>query len=186
MNNKQFMNELESALKGLSDEERQDILRDFQEHFNIGLADGKTEEQIAESLGSPQHIAKELRATYHVEKMETTASSGNIFRALWAVIGLGFFNFVIVLGPFVALTVFVLSSWAGGIAFVASPILVLVNVMIHPSTFEWFDIFFSIMLSGAGLLIVIGLYFATKVLINLFVRYLKYNVSLVKGGLKDE
>lgn len=186
MNNKQFMNELESSLKGLPDDERQDILRDFQEHFNIGLADGKTEEQIAESLGSPQQIAKELRASYHVEKMETTASTGNIFRALWAVVGLGFFNFVIVLGPFVALTAFVLSSWVGAIAFVASPILVLGNIIVNPGTFEWFDLFFSIMLTGAGLLLVIGLYYVTKVLTNLFVRYLKYNVSLVKGGLKDE
>lgn len=186
MNNKQFMNELESSLKGISNEERQDILQDFQEHFINGLEDGKSEEEIASSLGSPHHIAKELLATHHVEKVEATASTGNIFRALWAVVGLGFFNLVIVLGPFVALAAVVFAGWAAGISFVASPILVLVNVLFNPLSFEWFELFFSIMLAGAGLFITIGLFFATKTLSSLFVRYLKYNVSLVKGGLKHE
>ena len=61
------------------------------------------EEQIAGALGSPSQIAKEILATYHLEKVENTASAGNIMRAAWAVIGLGFFNLVIVLGPFIAL-----------------------------------------------------------------------------------
>ncbi|WP_430786882.1 HAAS signaling domain-containing protein [Virgibacillus flavescens] len=186
MNSKQFINELESALKGLPDAERQDILRDFQEHFTMGLAEGKTEEQIASSLGSPQHIAKELRATHHVEKMEATASTGNILRAVWAVIGLGFFNLVIVLGPLIALASIVFAGWVSGFAFVVSPVLVVIEALFFPSTFEWFELFFSIMLTGAGLLLLIGLFYATKALINLFIRYLKYNVSLVKGGLKDE
>ncbi|WP_099156706.1 HAAS signaling domain-containing protein [Virgibacillus ndiopensis] len=186
MTKNQFMKELDLSLKGLSSNERQDILQDFQEHFAIGVEEGKTEEQIADSLGSPKHIAKELLATYHIEKVETTATTGNIFRALWAVIGLGFFNLVIILGPFVAIVALVVAGWASGAAFIASPLLVLVNVLFNPRTFEFFDLFFSIMLSGIGLFIAVGMFVATKVLTNLFVRYLKYNVSLVKGGLKHD
>lgn len=186
MTKDQFLKKLEAGLRRISFEERSDILQDFEEHFAEGLAEGKTEAGISESLGSPNQIAKELLADYHIEKMEATASTGNIFRAVWAVIGLGFFNLVIVLGPFVALAAVVVAAWAVGIIFIASPLMVLGNVIIYPTTFELFDLFFSILLCGIGLFIVVGLFFATSAVVKLFVRYLKYNVSLVKGGLKDD
>ncbi|WP_164670110.1 HAAS signaling domain-containing protein [Virgibacillus doumboii] len=186
MNREQFLKSLENGLKKLPQAEREDILHDFREHFSMGSADGKTEEQIAESLGSPKQIAKELQANYHIEKVEATATTGNIFRAVWAVIGLGFFNFVIVFGPFVALLAILFAGWTSGIAFIVSPLMVLINVITYPAGFEWFDLFFSFMLCGVGLFIVIGMFSATKALANQLVRYLKYNVSLVKGGLKDE
>jgi uncharacterized membrane protein len=123
-------------------------------------------------------------ATYRVEKVKGITKTGNMLRAIWAVIGLGFFNLVIVLGPFVALAGVIIAGWIVGISFVASPILVLINVSIHPQFFEFFDLFFSIGLAGLGLFIAIGMFFATRAITNGFVRYLKYNVGLVKGGLK--
>lgn len=98
MNKKQFLSKLESSLKSLPANERQDILQDFEEHFTIGLQEGKTEEQISTSLGSPHQIAKDMVAAYHLERVETKATFGNILRAVWATIGLGFFNLAIVLG----------------------------------------------------------------------------------------
>ncbi|WP_043934731.1 DUF1700 domain-containing protein [Bacillus sp. EB01] len=184
MTKKQFLTILNASLKRLPSDERQDILQDIEEYFEIGLGEGKTEEQLAASLGSPQQIAKELVATYRVEKVEETATAGNIFRAVWAVIGLGFFNLVIVLGPFVALVGIIIAGWLVGVSFVASPILVLINVAIYPQIFELYDLFFSIGLAGLGLFIAIGMFFATRSLTNGFVRYLKYNVRVVKGGMK--
>lgn len=185
MNKEQFLTELDASLKRITVEERQDILQDFEEHFAVGLEEGKTEEEIAASLGSPHQIAKEMLASYHIEKVETTATTGNVFRAVWAVIGLGFFNLVIVLGPFIALIGVLFGGWIAGISFVASPLLVLFDMIIHSGTFELFTLFVSLALAGLGLFIVIGMYFVTRVLINGFVRYLKFNTKLVKGGLKD-
>lgn len=182
----QFIRILDSSLKRLPEEEREDILQDFEEHFDFGLEEGKTEEQISESLGSPQQIAKELLANYHLEKVAATATTGNVFRAVWAVIGLSFFNLVIVLGPFIALVAIIASGWIVGIAGALAPILELVNMAINPFTFGWFNIFFSLILSGIGLFILIGMYFATRALMNGFVRYLKFNTRLVKGGLKHD
>ncbi|AXI07712.1 hypothetical protein CUC15_01355 [Oceanobacillus zhaokaii] len=184
MTKKQFLTKLNASLKKLPPEERQDIMQDIEEYFAIGSEEGKSEEQIATSLGSPEQIAKELVATHRVEKVEETTSTGNIIRAVWAVIGLGFFNLVIVLGPFVALAGVIIAGWLMGVSFVVSPILVLINVFIHPEVFELFDLFFSIGLAGIGLFIAIGMFFATRAIKNGFVRYLKYNVGLVKGGLK--
>lgn len=182
----QFLRLLDSSLQRLPSEEREDILQDFKEHFAIGAEEGKTEEQITEALGTPQQIAKELLAARHLEKVEVTATTGNVFRAVWAVVGLSFFNLVIVLGPFVALVGFVVAGWVSGVAFIVSPLLTLVNMLIFPGAFQWFDLFVSLILSGIGFFIAIGMYFATRGIIRGFVRYLKFNSRLVKGGLKHD
>lgn len=186
MNKDQFLKSLANGLKRLSQEEREDIIRDFQEHFLIGSEEGKSEEEISQSLGSPYQIARELLAAYHLEKAEETATTGNILRAVWAVIGLSFFNLVIVLGPFIGLVGILFGGWAAGLSFIVSPLLVLINTAVYPESFELFELFLSIGLCGLGLFIVIGMLFATRGLMNLFVRYLKFNINLVKGGMKNE
>ncbi|HLR67677.1 HAAS signaling domain-containing protein [Virgibacillus alimentarius] len=186
MNKEQFLNQLDKSLKNLSQKERKDIIRDFEEHFAFGQQEGKTEEEIAASLGQPNQIAKELLATYHLEQVEATATAGNVMRALWAVIGLGFFNLVIVLGPFIGLAAVVLAGWTVGVVFAASPLLVLFNAVIYPETFVLFDLFFSIALTGLGLFIAIGMYYVTRVLTSGFIHYLRFNVKLVKGGMKHD
>lgn len=184
MNRQQFLNSLDASLQKLSSDERKDILQDFEEHFANGIAEGKSEEHISASLGSPNQIAKELLASHLLEKAENTETTGNIIRAMWAVIGLGFFNVVIVLGPFIAIAALVFAGWASSIAFITCPLFVFVNVIFNPDTFILFDLFFSMMLCGLGLFIAIGMFFITKAFIRGFVRYLKFNTKMVKGGLK--
>jgi uncharacterized membrane protein len=184
MSKNKFLQQLNESLKPLSLKEREDILQDYEEHFSIGLQEGKTEEEIVTSLGSPNHIAKELLAGYHVEQATARATAQNVLRATWAVIGLAFFNLVIVLGPAIALAGFILSAWAIGLCFLASPILVLGEAIVHPSGFFLFNFFMSLAFCGLGYFILIGMLFVTRLAIKGFVRYLKYNVSLVKGGLK--
>ncbi|MGY4688198.1 DUF1700 domain-containing protein [Salibacterium sp. K-3] len=186
MNKEQFLRKLDAALDKLSYDEREDILQDFREHFDIGIGEGKTEEEISKSLGSPNQIAKELLASYYLEKVKDTSTTGNILRAVWAVIGLGFFNLVIVLGPFIGIVSVILAGWVSGAAFILSPLLVLVNPAINPGTFEVFDLFFSITLTGLGLLIAIGMMYVTRFVMVGFVRYLNFNVNLVKGGMTHE
>lgn len=64
MTENQFINELENALKRLPTDERNDILQDIREYFSDGREDGKAEEEIAASLGSPAKIAAELLEAY--------------------------------------------------------------------------------------------------------------------------
>ena len=67
MNKEHFMIELKLSLRDLDESERQDVMRDYLEHFENGLAEGKTEEQIAKELGSPSQIAKEILTTLGVK-----------------------------------------------------------------------------------------------------------------------
>ena len=185
MNKDEFLSQLNDSLKRLPSAEREDILQDFIEHFEIGLSEGKSEDEIIKALGSPQHIAKEMVAAYHVEQVGQTASAGNMFRAVWAVIGLGFFNLVIVLGPFIALAGVVLAGWIVGLSFITSPILYIINIVIYPEIFVLFDLFVSIFLSGIGIFITIGMVHFTQWLVKGFVKYLNFNIRMVKGGMNN-
>ncbi len=184
MNKTQFLKTLSMHLTRLPGDEREDVIRDFEEHFSVGYEEGKSDEEITKGLGSPQKIAKELVATYHLDQMETNMSAANIIRAIWAVIGLSFFNLIIVLGPFIAVVAIIFSGWVSSLAFIASPLLLLLNLIILPGKFEVFDFFFSITLCGLGIFIAVVMFYLTKWMTQLTIRYLKFNVNLAKGGLK--
>lgn len=183
MNKEQFLKQLNDGLGKLPEYEREDIIQDFHEHFDIGLNEGKSEQEIISSLGSPQKIAKEMVATYFVDQVETSSSAGNVMRATWAVIGLGFFNLIIVLGPFIGIVAIVLGGWVMSAGFTVAPLLVLLNRLIYPSSLHLFDLFTSIALCGLGLFIGVGMYYLTRAAISGFNRYLKFNINFVKGGL---
>lgn len=59
MNKKDYLDLLRYYLRDLPDLVVEDIVYDYEEHFNIGLAKGKTEEEIAKELGYPDDVAKE-------------------------------------------------------------------------------------------------------------------------------
>lgn len=185
MTKDQFLKVLSSGIQKLPKEEQDDILQDFEEHFQIGLEEGKSEEEIVKSLGSPQQIAKELVATYHIESFNEYKSVSNVLRATWAVIGLGFFNLTIVVIPFIVIASLILAGWLTSISFLVSPLLVLINGVIFPRTFEFFELFLSITLCGLGIFTTIGMYYVTRFFSNIFVRYLKFNVNFVKGGINN-
>lgn len=59
MNKRDYLDLLRYYLRDLPDVMVNDIIYDYEEHFNAGIENGKTEEQISEELGSPDDIAKE-------------------------------------------------------------------------------------------------------------------------------
>src|SRR4030042_4673850 len=98
MNKKQFIHEFERNLKGVSRENKKEIIQDYEEHFAIGKKKGRKEEEIAKSLGNPKQLAKQARIELLITKAEEEKSVGNIFRMIFATIGMSFFNLVFVVG----------------------------------------------------------------------------------------
>ncbi|AMQ05456.1 DUF4097 family beta strand repeat protein [Sporosarcina sp. resist] len=79
MTENQFIVELETALNQLPAEERNEIIQDIQEYFSNGREDGKTENDIATSLGSPTKIAEELlESSSFVESKAEIVSTNEI------------------------------------------------------------------------------------------------------------
>lgn len=59
MTKTEFLQQLYNHLLPLAAAERDEIIADFEEHFQAGAESGKTEEQICEELGSPQSCAQQ-------------------------------------------------------------------------------------------------------------------------------
>ena len=117
MNKEQYLNKLK---KMLPENESQDILNDFKEHFITGLAEGKTEQEIIESLGDPLEIAKEYG---YVEDRVSKLPAGN--RAI-ALIGLVFFDLIIGIPIIASLISVWVSLWAVVVSLVAAGIVAII------------------------------------------------------------
>ncbi|NQT67009.1 MAG: DUF1700 domain-containing protein [Actinobacteria bacterium] len=189
MNKKDFMGRLSSHLGGISWKDREDVISDFEEHFKEGLAEGRTEEDIADSLGDPKALARQLRASILVSEAERTTSAANITRAVFATLGLGFLNLVFILGPFIAIVAVLISLFAAAISVTASGITVFLASIIGPFFPQYYAvlinpaaaIFSSIGLTCFGILFFIGDIYLAKLLYRLFVRYIKFNLRIIKG-----
>lgn len=90
MGRNEFIRSLESYLSKVPERDRKDMLYDFEEHFTIGIENGKTEEEVVSELGDPQMIAKDLIAEYRISAAEKDRSVPNITRAMIATISLSF------------------------------------------------------------------------------------------------
>ena len=184
MNRETFLQELSYHLSALPKEERNDILNDYNEYFENGLLEGKSESEISENLGSPEMIAKELNISNTFAKVEDKMTVSNVMGAIGLTIGLSFLNFIIVLGPALAIAGILLGGWGASIAFILSPFLQLIGIILGFNQAYAFEIFISIALSGLGILLLIAMYYVTLFSSKVFIKYCKWNVSVVKGGMK--
>jgi len=181
MNQNAFLTKMKQELKGLSETEKQEILSDYEEHFEAGKLEGRTEEDIVRELGNPKTIAKELRMNNHLEKAENQQSFSNIMRAILATISLSFFNLVIVLGPAIALFAFYITLWCISVSFVFGGIALLFSVLIGNSGSPLTNMFTFSALSGLGLILGVGMTYITKPLYKVALTYMKWNVKIAKG-----
>lgn len=68
MTKQEYLDLLRYYLEDLPSLVVNDIIYDYEEHFNIGLGDGKSEEEISAELGSPELIAQDYLATERLKR----------------------------------------------------------------------------------------------------------------------
>jgi uncharacterized membrane protein len=189
-NEQEYIRILRSRLEGtIPRDELDELLSDYSEHFRIGKANGRSEEELFRSLGSPEDVAREIRATHLVKRAENVKSCGNLFHAVLATIGLGLFNLVFVLVPFILLVVLLLMVFILGIVFtVFGPVAFVYSVLQIagiPAFAIWRSpaagVFFSIGITTFGLLLVIGDYYLARFFYRIGIRYLKWNIGVISG-----
>ncbi|MCK5762959.1 MAG: DUF1700 domain-containing protein, partial [Clostridiales bacterium] len=193
LNKKEFLNVLEKGLSGLKKEERKDILLDYEIHFAEGIKEGKSEKLICEDLGSPKEIGKLYKANILIDEADKNVSTDNIIKAIIASIGLGIFNIVLVLGPFLGLIGVVIAIFAVSIALVTSGMVIFIDSVIMPISFLYLylpkylmlnptiSVFLSMSLVMIGVLIFVLGIFLCRGIYHLTVRYLKFNLKMIKG-----
>lgn len=82
----EFLRLFTASLRHMQPDEKEDILQDFKEHFEIGLASGKTQREIAEELGDPRQLARMYSAESATDKAAETKGFKDTLRMIGAVI----------------------------------------------------------------------------------------------------
>ena len=190
MNKEGFLLELKRSLRVMSEEERRDVLSDYEEHFRMGAAEGASEESICRSLGNPRVIGTSYAIDTLLEERQESGElrATSVLRALLASISLTFFNLFFILGPFLALLGIMAGFWAvavslplAGIALMLAPL----AFAVVPRYFFIADIngaflvFAGLGTAALGVLAVIGMAQLTRALVKLVAAYVKFNARIV-------
>jgi len=169
MTKKEYMRKLKQLLPNA---EQKDILLDYEEHFLTGMAEGKSEEQIAKELGSPEEVASEYT------KIPKPRSSSNI---IFGIIGILLFDLFIGISIIASIFSAWISLWAGVISILVSAVALIIGgafiTMLQP--LPWFvALFAGISLLGLAALLGIGMVYVTKWLFKGLMWFVNLHVKI--------
>lgn len=187
----QFLDELALKLSGLGQEERQEILADYMEHFAAGAASGKSEQEIVFDLGSPDEIARDILA----ERGEISAGEAPYYvprpvvrkkRGVAGKTGL----FLAMLIPNLVVYSLLLSFWgvvvglAGStLGFFLTPFGFVLDAVLNQN-FELYKLFGTIAVVGLGFIFFVLTIWLAKAMVTASIAYTKFNIHLMKGESK--
>lgn len=97
MTRAEFMSRLRRGLAGLPAAAASEIAADYETHFADGLAAGRTEAEVAEALGDPDRLARELKAEAGIRRWRQEQNPSSAAAAVFAVLGLGAVDILILL-----------------------------------------------------------------------------------------
>ncbi|PZQ58276.1 MAG: hypothetical protein DI570_18130 [Phenylobacterium zucineum] len=131
MTRQAFLARLREGLRGLPPQAVADIISDYETHFADGEAAGRTEAEVAAALGSPERLARELRAETSLNRWREERSPSSAAAAVFAVLGLGAIDILILLpiligvvSALIGIAVAVIAAFfAGAFVFAAGPFL---------------------------------------------------------------
>ena len=190
MTREQFIVELRKGLGGMPEAEKHEVIADYEEHFRMAAADGRSEDQTSQALGNPRVIGRSYRIDAMLEESREGGPAGAraIVRAVFASLGLTLVNAIFVLGPFVALAGGMLGLWAAavslplsGLAVAVSPVAALAapQLVSLGGLSAVFLVFAGIGVAALGLLAVIGMWQLTRLFIRMIAAYVRFNARIV-------
>ena len=97
MTRAEFLDTLADRLRGLPPAEIEELLDDYASHFAEGLAEGRSEAEIAAALGDPARLARELRAEAGLRRWESARTPANFYAAMIGFLALIAVDFVFLL-----------------------------------------------------------------------------------------
>ena len=185
MTQEQYLKQLRELMNPIPEPLRSEWIFDYEEHFRQAVKEGLTEEQIAEELGDPHQLAKEMLLVYRVNEAES--SNGRIApvsRAVFATVGMGFFNLVFVLGPYVLILGVLLMCWASSIVSVVAAITAIYEGIVGDAFTLIQGIFVAVFLLGLGMLLGALSRWLTQAVSRMTLQYLKFNSRVMKRRTK--
>ncbi|MDQ0273697.1 HAAS signaling domain-containing protein [Cytobacillus purgationiresistens] len=185
MNKNDFLKGLEKNLKYMSKEEKEDILKEYSLHYVEGGNNNESDEEISNNLGPPKEIAKELNAVYALRKVDEKKSIKAFSTAVLSIMGLSIMNFIIMIFSLFVLLIIspiILAFIIGVPIMIFSPIILIVMGFVNGFNTiglgEIYEVIKGVILGS--LLAVLG-YYVAKSFVRLFIKNLKWNISIVRG-----
>lgn len=132
MNKAEYIEEITKLIKKLPQEDREDIISDYEEHFAIGMEKGRSEEEISKALGDPKTVAKQIKAEYTIRKAEDKPSASSLIEAVLAVAGLGLLNLIFVAIPSLVFAAILLVLIVSGLFVIFAGILTIFSPLLQP------------------------------------------------------
>ena len=182
-----FLARLRAGLVGLPTATANEIIADYETHFADGVDAGRPEAELAQALGDPDRLARELRAEAGAQRWQQEKSPSAASAAIFALVGLGAVDILFLLpllvgvfsafaGVFVALIAFFFS---GGAVMVAGPF---VGPPGGPLTAILFGLgMMAGAVAGAALMSIL-----TIGLVNACVWYARLHYRLLKPALESQ
>lgn len=161
MTRNEFIKRLRAGLGGMPAEDIAEIVSDYEAHFDAAAADGRPEAEVAEALGNPGRLARELKLEAGIRNWEAGRSPSSAWAAVLAFMGLATIDILIlapivlpIIGVIVALYVAVVAVFiAGGFVLIVGPFSTLPGGPI-PALFIGLGIMAGAVAAGAVLTIV--------------------------------
>lgn len=187
MNRAEFLARLRRGLVGMPTSSAAEIIADYESHFADGAAAGRTEAQVAEALGDPDRLARELKAEAGAKRWGQEQSASSAAGAIFGILGLGAIDILILLP--IALPVFgmVLTMLISGIAvFVAGGFVLVAGPFVGVPGGPLAAALLGVGLMGLGIFMGGLMALLTKWLIDATVWYARLHYRVVKPALEPQ
>jgi uncharacterized membrane protein len=130
MNRVTFMNELRAGLSGLHAADVNDVLADYESHFADGAAHGRSEDEVAQALGDPARLARELRAEAGFKRWERERNAGNLVGVVFALIGLATLDLIFLIPLLLVIAAVLLGLACGCIGVMIGGSVLLISTLV--------------------------------------------------------
>lgn len=180
-----FMQQMDNALARLAFAERKDILADFEEHFVNGMANGKSEEEVAKELGDPVVLAAQYTEGLPEPKKPVTGTG--VASGVLAGFALILFDAIIALPIIASLFAVWVSFWAVVLSLLVASLACFVAPFVTwyalPSILTGMGVFIlGIALLALTVLAGIGMFYVSKWFFKGLFGYVKAHIRIIKGG----
>ncbi|WP_025025826.1 DUF1700 domain-containing protein [Caldalkalibacillus mannanilyticus] len=192
MNKSEFLAVIEQQLQAINKEDLQELLDDYESHFELGRQNGKSEEEIVGELGDPKELVQEFWREHEEGSTETTYSESQGERhfaeepkksggqMVLTLLGLLFLNLLFVLPLGLSIWVLWFSLFLAGIAMFAAPVLFVIDMILYQSFFLG-KLFLTMIIFGLGVFMVMGTWYSKRGLQDITRRYINWNKNVLGG-----
>lgn len=189
MTKEKWIEELKNRLKGLSKEEIDEIVADYNEYFYDAMQSGRSEDEIAEALGEPKKLAKQFKADSTIKQAQADMNPKNVLKAIFAIVTLSVFNIVVMAGPIMGVLGLIFGGTVAGVGVLGGGILGFFGVLLFGSkafvglSFSLIlliSILLGLCLVSLGIVILIADFWFGKWVFGILVKYFRFNFDIIK------